>query len=135
MAREQPDAELAVVTSPPNILVETVWLVLPLWLRKAMAAGRRCRNWYVAQWVATPPWVDHSKVARIYAEARRRRLVVDHIVPLQHPLVCGLHVEHNLRVMEPGANAMKGNRYWPGCPWENEELFDLEPEPHQMALL
>ena len=41
---------------------------------------------------------------------------VDHIVPLQSPLVCGLHVHDNLRVILAVDNASKANRHWPDMP-------------------
>lgn len=54
--------------------------------------------------------------------ARRREAAtgfkweIDHIVPLQSPLVCGLHNEHNLAVIPRRLNRRKSNRYWPDMP-------------------
>jgi hypothetical protein len=36
--------------------------------------------------------------------------------PLNHPLVCGLHCEHNLQLLTREANAAKRNRWWPDMP-------------------
>ena len=53
------------------------------------------------------------KIEFAYAVARLRGETVDHIVPLHHPLVCGLHVEHNLAVLPLRENLLKGNAWWP----------------------
>jgi 5-methylcytosine-specific restriction endonuclease McrA len=63
---------------------------------------------------ATPGWADLRAMRALYAEARRltaetgTRHEVDHIVPLQGKLVCGLHVLCNLRVVTREANRRKG---------------------------
>lgn len=49
---------------------------------------------------------------KIYSDAVERGLHVDHIIPLVHPLVCGLHVETNLQAIDPIKNIKKSNR-WP----------------------
>ena len=46
-------------------------------------------------------------------------VVVDHIVPLNHPYVSGLHNEFNLRVITALENAKKSNKYWPDM-WEDQ---------------
>lgn len=48
---------------------------------------------------------------------------VDHIVPLIHPLVCGLHCEDNLEITTLAANIQKSNNWWPGMWGEQPTLF------------
>ena len=74
---------------------------------------------------ATPAWANQFFIEEIYELARMRtqqktggiaEWQVDHIVPLQHPLVQGLHVEYNLQVIPALQNQQKGNRSWPDMP-------------------
>lgn len=74
---------------------------------------------------ATPKWANHFFIEEIYELAQRRSKLksgghakwhVDHIVPLQSRLVCGLHVEHNLQVIPAIANRKKHNKFWPDMP-------------------
>ncbi len=64
---------------------------------------------------ATPAWADKSAMNAVYLEARRLQQLdgvarhVDHDVPLKHPLVCGLHVPANLKVMTASDNMSKHN--------------------------
>lgn len=75
-----------------------------------------------AQKRATPSWANSHYIALFYemAKLERQRLgvhvEVDHIVPLQSPLVCGLHCEHNLQLLTRKANRSKCNRVWPDMP-------------------
>lgn len=71
---------------------------------------------------ATPAWANMFFISEAYDLARRRTALtgikwhVDHVVPLQSRLVCGLHVERNLQVIPALDNIRKHNRYWPDMP-------------------
>ncbi len=84
----------------------------PEWLRN------HSRRAYVRQAVlATPAWVD---VAGLKALERQRDAltlatgiphVLAHITPLNHPLICGLNVPANLKVVPWAVNAAEGNSW------------------------
>lgn len=71
---------------------------------------------------ATTKWASGFIISEAYDLARLRAKAtgieweVDHIVPLQSKLVCGLHCEANLQVIPAVANNKKGNRHWPDMP-------------------
>ena len=66
---------------------------------------------------ATPKWANLSKIEGLYklaqylTEEHGRQIHVDHIVPLQNPLVCGLHVEDNLQLLFADENLSKSNSF------------------------
>lgn len=60
---------------------------------------------------ATPSWADQDIIKEFYQEAAYHQGHIDHIVPLQHKLVCGLHVEHNLQLLSPTENFSKSNNF------------------------
>lgn len=94
-------------------------------LRKALVEGispnwlaSHKRRQYVTQAVlATPPWVKRKDFRELIK--RRNRLTrmtgirhtLDHIVPLNHPKVCGLNVPWNLQPVPEKANSRKGNAW------------------------
>lgn len=71
---------------------------------------------------ATPAWANAERINEFYVAADFLGMVtgdwyhVDHIVPLQSDLVCGLHCEANLQVLSGFENRSKSNRYWPDMP-------------------
>lgn len=67
---------------------------------------------------STPAWVDLEAIKGMYQLATifnrtGMNLHVDHIIPLQSDLVCGLHCESNMQLMPASDNISKGNRHWP----------------------
>ncbi len=63
---------------------------------------------------ATPSWLTKNhfkKMENIYIKASKLKLTVDHIVPLQGVLVCGLHVPWNLQLLTLSENVIKGNKF------------------------
>lgn len=68
---------------------------------------------------AVPEWANGFFMEEAYHLARLRTQMtgfewqVDHTVPLQSKLVCGLHCEANLEVVPAIVNQKKGNRTWP----------------------
>lgn len=61
---------------------------------------------------ATPSWVDLQELKKLYINCPEG-YHVDHIVPLRHHQVCGLHVMANLRYLPAIANIRKSNKFVP----------------------
>jgi len=66
---------------------------------------------------ATPKWVNKEDIRRKYNECLNSsdgmnfHFVVDHIIPISNPKVCGLHVAENLQVVSISLNQIKGNKF------------------------
>lgn len=60
---------------------------------------------------ATPTWADLDIIFSFYQEAQYHGLQVDHIIPISHPLVCGLHCEFNLQLLTKTQNISKNNSF------------------------
>jgi hypothetical protein len=71
------------------------------------------------KWITlrTPSWADLEKIEEIYIKSshvsKETGILhhVDHIVPLQNKLVCGLHVEWNLQIITAEENLRKNNKF------------------------
>ena len=68
---------------------------------------------------ATPKWLKRKDILAIrhlyqiaitMSRTTGEAYVVDHIIPLQHDAVCGLHVPWNLRVITRKENGLKSNK-------------------------
>jgi hypothetical protein len=95
--------------------------------RQFLINNRGLHNSYLAKrrtikLQAIPKWVDHNKIREIYQDCHdinimnklcggTERFVVDHIIPLQGKIVCGLHVPENLRIILASENAKKHNKF------------------------
>jgi hypothetical protein len=76
-----------------------------------------CSARRAAQLQASPTWADRQKLKDVYVKAKKVSAEtgiphqVDHIVPLKHDLVCGLHVPCNLQIIPAADNQRKKNTY------------------------
>ena len=61
---------------------------------------------------AVPQWADRRKIFEIYQKCPRK-MRVDHIIPLNNPLVSGLHVPENLQYISEKDNQDKANKFEP----------------------
>ena len=72
-----------------------------------------------AKKLALPAWADEGQIQTFYTLAKLLEELtglpwhVDHIVPLQNDLVCGLHVPANSQVILAAENLRKGSSFDP----------------------
>lgn len=96
-------------------------------LKRRLIAGE-CPEWLtmhvrasyiIAAVLSAPFWVDRKALYALRDQARELSKstgvphVLDHIVPLCHPCVCGLTVPWNIRVVPHAVNAAKGGEWHP----------------------
>lgn len=76
-----------------------------------------------------PAWADRKAMTHVYRTRARLkaetgvRYSVDHVVPVNHPLVCGLHVHNNLQLLPLADNVRKSNNWWPDMWGQQLEMF------------
>lgn len=82
-----------------------------------------CAGHRAAKITATPSWSNKTKMDSFYESADALNMLtgewhhVDHIVPLNSDMVCGLHCEQNLQILPKIENLKKSNIWWPDM-WE-----------------
>ena len=100
-------------------------------MKRRIAEWKKANPEKVAQWdprrraaakQATPRWAISFFMDEAYSLSQLRTKMlgypwhVDHIVPLQSPIVCGLHCEQNMQVIPGAVNCRKHNNQWPDMP-------------------
>lgn len=70
----------------------------------------RSRHMQKAKLKCLSEW-DVFYIEEFYDIAQKRGLEVDHIIPIKHSKVCGLHVPWNLQMLTRFENARKSNRF------------------------
>lgn len=86
------------------------------WLESGGGTAARARRRAMQQ-LATPIWANQHQMKLMYNISKRVSKEtgvphhVDHIIPLKHKLVCGLHCEFNLQLLLGSENDSKGSKY------------------------
>jgi hypothetical protein len=100
---------------------------VPAWL-----ARHPRKSYIIAAVISAPDWVDRTALNLLRDKALRLseetgiKYVLDHIVPLNHPCVCGLTVPWNFQIVTRAANAAKSNHWWPDMPGDQLSLPGVE---------
>lgn len=103
---------------------------IPAWLQKHIRRDR-----IILATLSVPPWIKPSAFKALEAERDFRTAatgvphVLDHIIPVDHPLVCGLTVPWNMQVIDAPANARKGNKLHPAF------QIEMFREPEQLRMI
>jgi hypothetical protein len=93
------------------------------YMRDWNPANRSKKNEYqlrrtLAESLATPIWANVDAIVQFYKD-RPEGYHVDHMIPLQGEIVCGLNVRSNLQYLTVSDNCSKGNSFDPNDPqWQ-----------------
>lgn len=85
-------------------------------------ANANAKKHRMAKRNAVPAWANQQYISDMYmlaklvSEFTGEKYHVDHIVPVQSKIVCGLHVQDNLQVIPGAENIRKKNHHWPHMP-------------------
>lgn len=79
-------------------------------LNSGKTQAHRSAKYRSSKLKATPNWADLEKISKFYFNCPEG-YHVDHIVPLQGSLVCGLHVLNNLQYLTALDNLKKHNKH------------------------
>lgn len=81
-------------------------------------------NYRAKKLQAKPVWADEDAIQAIYDDSsnRENKTHVDHVIPLQGEIVCGLHVETNLQILDAAENISKYNH----IDQEAESIYQLQ---------
>jgi 5-methylcytosine-specific restriction endonuclease McrA len=67
-------------------------------------------------------YITYLKI--MYLIAHQKSVTIDHIIPLKHPLVCGLHTPINLQFLTKEENSRKHNKFdgtYENNSWRNDK--------------
>lgn len=81
----------------------------PAYKRAFNLWGSTAKRTKIPSWVKI---VDFLPICR-EALARGRGWEIDHVIPINHPKVCGLHVPQNVQLLLREANSSKANHWEP----------------------
>lgn len=97
---------------------------IPGWMK-----GHIRSKYIVKAFLSAPLWMHRSRLRELREECELTsrmthvRHVLDHIVPIDHPHVCGLTVPWNIQVITYAANASKRNEWHP-----DQTQFEFSPQ-------